>query len=116
MNNLTDFVLYDSLNNKISNGKFTGSIISKCKDKIIFSDNMTISNSNQISISQGLIVGFEEKNEKVTAFSKKTDFIWKNLEEAPLEYSVLISENTVEQYNQEQFTDDFQYYCWKKRE
>ncbi|GAG77517.1 unnamed protein product [marine sediment metagenome] len=53
MNNLIDFVLYDSLNNKISDGKFTGSIISKCKDKIIFSDNITISNSNEISISQG---------------------------------------------------------------
>ena len=69
MNDLTDFVLYDSLNNKISDGKFTGSIISKCEDKIIFSDNITISNSNEISISQGLIVGFEEKNEKITAFS-----------------------------------------------
>ncbi len=107
MNNLTDFVLYDSLNNKISDGKFTGSIISKCEDKIIFSDNINISNSNEISISQGLIVGFEEKNEKITAFSKKSDFIWKNLEETPLEYSVLIPENIIEQYNQEQFTDDF---------
>ncbi len=107
MNNLTDLVLYDSLNNKLSNGKFTGSIISKCKDKIIFSDNITISNSNEISISQGLIVGFEEEDEKITAFSKKSDFLWKNLEETPFEYSVLISENTVEQYNQEQFTDDF---------
>ncbi len=106
MNNITDFVLYDSLNNKLSNGKFTGSIISKCKDKIIFSDNITISNSNEISISQGLIVGFEE-DEKITAFSKKSDFLWKNLEKTPLEYSVLISENTVERYNQEQFTDDF---------
>ena len=107
MNHLTDFVLYDSLNNKISKGKFTGSIISKCKDKIIFSDNITISNSNEISISQGLIVGFKEKNEKITAFSKKSDLIWRNLEEIPLEYSVLISENIVERYNQEQFTDDF---------
>lgn len=107
MNHLTDFILYDSLNNKLSNGKFTGSIISKCKDKIIFSDNITISNSSEISISQGLIVGFEEKDEKITAFSKKSDFTWKNLEETPLEYSVLISEKIVEQYNQEQFTDDF---------
>jgi hypothetical protein len=107
MKNLTDFVLYDSLNNKISYGEFTGSIISKYEDKIIFSDNITISNSNEISIYQGLIVGFEELDDKIAAFSKKSDFLWKNLEETPLEYSVLISENTVDQYNQEQFTDDF---------
>ncbi|MFW9941513.1 MAG: hypothetical protein ACFFFT_10775 [Candidatus Thorarchaeota archaeon] len=107
MNNSTDIVLYDSLNNKISYGEFTGSIISKYEDKIIFSDNITISNSNEISISQGLIVGFEEYDGNFTAFSKKSDFLWRNLEESPLEYSVLISENTIEQYNREQFTDDF---------
>ena len=107
MNNLTDFVLYDSLNNKISNGEFTGSIISKYEDKIIFSDNINISNSDEISIYQGLIVGFEEQDEELTAFSRKSDFLWKNLEEVPLDYSVLISENTVDQFNREQFTDDF---------
>jgi hypothetical protein len=107
MNNTSDLVLYDSLNNKISHGKFTGSIISKCEDKIIFSDNITISNSSEISISQGLIVGFEDNDETASAFSRKIDFTWKNLEEIPLDYSVLISENTVEQYNREQFTDDF---------
>jgi len=107
MNNITDFVLYDSLNKKISHGTYTGSIISKCEDKIIFSDNMTISSSSEISISQGLIVGFEDGNEEINAFSKKSDFTWSNLEEASLEYSVLISENIVDQYNREQFTDDF---------
>jgi len=107
MNNLTDFVLFDSLNKKISHGTYTGSIISKCEDKIIFSDNMTISNSDEISISQGLVIGFDEVNEKTTAFSKKSDFAWRNLEESSLEYSVLISENIVDQYNREQFTDDF---------
>ncbi|MFX1377259.1 MAG: hypothetical protein ACFFA0_15760 [Promethearchaeota archaeon] len=107
MNNITDFVLYDSLNNKISEGTFTGSIISKYEDKIIFSDNITISNSNKISIYQGLIVGFEENDDRISAFSRKSDFIWENLEETPLEYSVLISDNTVDQYNREQFTDDF---------
>jgi hypothetical protein len=107
MKSSTDFVLYDSFSKKISNGKYSGSIISKCEDKIIFSDNMTISNSNQISISQGLIIGFDEVNEKITAFSRKSDFIWRNLEDSSLEYSVLISENTVDQYNREQFTDDF---------
>ena len=107
MNATSDFVLYDSLKKKISKGTYTGSIISKCEDKIIFSDNITISNSSEISISQGLIVGFEEKNEKLTAFSKKSDLLWKNLEETSLEYSVLISDSVVDEYNREQFTDDF---------
>ena len=107
MNNITDFVLYDSLNKKISHGTYTGSIISKCEDKIIFSDNMTISNSDEISISQGLVIGFDENNEKTTAFSRKSDFTWRNLGESSLEYSVLISDNIVDQYNREQFTDDF---------
>ena len=55
MTESTDFVLYDALKNRINYGNFTGSIISKCQDKIIFSDNLTISNSGEISISQGLI-------------------------------------------------------------
>jgi len=103
----SDFVLYDSLNKKISNGTYTGSIISKYEDKIIFSDNISISNSSEISISQGLVVGFDEENEKLTAFSRKSDFFWNNLEETPLEYSVLISDSVVDEYNREQFTDDF---------
>lgn len=107
MNDSPDFVLYDPLNNTISNGEFTGSIISKCQDKIIFSDNITISNSEEISISQGLIVGFEEKYDKLAAYSRKSDFSWKDLKDSPLEYSILISENTMDRYNKEQFTDDF---------
>ena len=107
MNDSTDFVLYDALKNRINYGRFTGSIISKCQDKIIFSDNLTISNSEEISISQGFIVGFEDGDKKTSAFSKKSDFSWKNLEETPLEYAVLISENIMEQYNKEQFPFPF---------
>jgi len=103
----TDFVLYDALNNKINYGNFTGSIISKCQDKIIFSDNLAISNSEEISISQGLIVGFEDRERKLTAYSKKSDFSWINFEESPLEYAVLISENIMEQYNKEQLSLPF---------
>jgi len=103
----TDFVLYDALNNRINYGNFTGSIISKCQDKIIFSDNLAISNSEEISISQGLIVGFEDRERKLTAYSKKSDFSWKNFEESPLEYAVLISENIMEQYNKEQLSLPF---------
>jgi hypothetical protein len=103
----TDLVLYDALKNRINYGNFHGSIISKCQDNIIFSDNLTISNSEEISISQGLIVGFEDRERKLTAFSKKSDFSWKNIEETPLEYAVLISENIMEQYNKEQFQFPF---------
>ncbi|MCK4286002.1 MAG: hypothetical protein KAX18_07355 [Candidatus Lokiarchaeota archaeon] len=107
MNGSTDFVLYDAFKNKINYGCFTGSIISKCQDKIIFSDNLTISNSEEISISQGFIVGFENGDKKPSAFSKKSDFSWESFEETPLEYAVLISENTMEQYNKEQFPFPF---------
>jgi len=107
MTESTDFVLFDALKNRINYGNFTGSIISKCQDKIIFSDNLTISTSGEISISQGLIVGFEDRGKKLTAFSKKSDFFWRNLEETPLEYAVLISENIMEEYNKEQFPFPF---------
>ncbi len=107
MNELTDFVLYDALKKKVSIGTFTGSIISKCQDKIIFSDNLTISDSERISISQGLIVGFENGDKKPSAISKKADFSWEIREDSPLEYAVLISENIMEQYNKEQFPFPF---------
>ena len=107
MNDSTDFVLYDASKNRINYGSFTGSIISKCQDKVIFSDNLTISNSKEISISQGFIVGFEDGDKKTSAFSKKSDFSWESFEETPLEYAVLISENIMEQYNKDQFPFPF---------
>ncbi|MFW9896763.1 MAG: hypothetical protein ACFFD7_13240 [Candidatus Thorarchaeota archaeon] len=107
MDESTDYVLYDVLKNRISYGAFTGSIISKCQDKIIFSDNFTISNSGIISISQGLMVGFEKEDKKPSAFSKKSDFMWESFEDTPLEYAILISENIMEQYNKEQFSFPF---------
>ncbi len=107
MNDSADFVLYDVSKKRISIGDYSGSIISKCEDRIIFSDNINISEYKEISITGGLVVGFQEENEKLTAFSKKSDFYWEDADESPLEYSVLISENTVDQYNREQFTDDF---------
>ncbi|MHA2008413.1 MAG: hypothetical protein ACXABO_03780 [Promethearchaeota archaeon] len=107
MKESADFVLYDPIKNTIINGEFTGSIVSKCQDKIIFSDNITILNSEEIFISQGLIVGFEERYNKLTACSRKSDFSWKDLNDSPLQYSILISEPTMDRYNKEQFTDDF---------
>ena len=107
MNTLADSVIYDSIKNKLIKGKFVGSIISKCNDNIIFSDNLTILESGEISISQGLVVGFEEVNQKFTAFSRKHDLSWENIKKSPLEYSVLISDTIMNQYHSEQFSADF---------
>ncbi|MFX1572681.1 MAG: hypothetical protein ACFFB0_08030 [Promethearchaeota archaeon] len=109
MKELTDFILYDSLKNRKNIGEFTGSIISKCQDEIIFSDNLNIFESERISISQGLLVGFEEDVNKTKAFSKTSDFNWSDLKSSPLEYSISIPEKTMERYDKEQFSDDFPY-------
>ncbi|MCK4380777.1 MAG: hypothetical protein KAW51_06515 [Candidatus Lokiarchaeota archaeon] len=106
MNNSASFVLFDSLKDIKINGEFTGSIISKCGGKIIFSDNIKISDSEGIIISGGLISGFEKMGNKVNPFSRKIDFEWK-LTEIPLEYSVSIPEDTMEQYDQGQFSNEF---------
>ncbi len=106
MNNSASFVLFDSLKDIKINGEFTGSIISKCRGKIIFSDNIKISDSEGIIISAGLITGFEKLGNKVNPFSRKIDFEWK-LTEIPLEYSVSIPEDTMEQYDQGQFSNEF---------
>ncbi|UCC19081.1 MAG: hypothetical protein JSV62_13395 [Promethearchaeota archaeon] len=106
MNNSANFILFDSLKDIKINGEFTGSIISKYQDKIIFSDNIKISESEGIIISEGLFAGFENQGNVMTPFSRKADFNWSD-EEIPLEYSVLIPENTMEQYDQGQFSNDF---------
>ncbi len=106
MKNSRNFILYDSFKDIKSNGEFTGSIISKCQDKIIFSDNIKISDSEGIIITEGLIIGFEKKGNNIDPISRNSDFKW-NLNEIPLEYSVLIPEDTMEQYDQGQFSNDF---------
>ncbi len=106
MNNSRKFILYDSLKDIKINGEFTGSIISKCQDKIIFSDNLKISESKELIIKEGLIIGFEKKGNQFDPISRNSDFKW-NLNEIPLEYSVLIPEDTMEQYDQGQFSNDF---------
>jgi hypothetical protein len=106
MSSKDKIVLYDSIKNILVNGMFTGSIISIYNDKIIFSDNIKISDSDGISISDGLIVGFEEENDKKVAFSRKAEFFWKN-DEIPLEYSVLIPNEIMDVYSEEQFSDAF---------
>jgi hypothetical protein len=106
MTNSASFVLIDSLKDMIMNGEFTGSIISKCQDEIIFSDNIIISDSNGIIISRGLLIGFEESGDKLNPFSRTSNFEW-NIEESPLEYSLLIPEDVMEQYDQGQFSNEF---------
>ncbi len=107
MKTSTSFVLYDSFKDIKAQGEFTGSIISKCQDRIIFSDNLKISDSTGITISQGLLVGFEMNIDKMIAFSKKSDFCWENLKDTSLEYSVLIPEEAMEEYEKGQFSNDF---------
>ena len=107
MKNSINLILYDSLRDVKVNGEFTGSIISKCQDKIIFSDNIKISDSKGILINQGLLIGFERKVNNMIAFSKKSDFLWENWKDSVLEYVVLIPEETMERYDQGQFSNDF---------
>ena len=105
-----NIVLFDYLNNTKINGEFSGSIISKFKEYVnylIFSDNIKISEDDGIQISQGLMVGFEREVNKHLAFSKKDDFIWSDIENCPLEYSILIPSVIMEQYDEGQFSDAF---------
>ena len=106
MNNSDSFVLIDSLKDILINGEFTGSIISKCQDEIIFSDNIKITDSEGIIISDGLVIGFEETGDKLNPFSRTSDFRW-DIKESQLEYSLLIPEDVMEQYDQGQFSNDF---------
>ncbi len=99
MSNSPNFILFDSLKGIQTNGKFTGSIISKWDDKVIFSDNITVSDFEGISITDGLLVGFDKIEKKYKPFSQSRNFKW-NLDENPIEYSILIPETTMEQYDQ----------------
>ncbi len=107
MNNTDKIILYDSINEIKIIGEFTGSIISKYEDSIIFSDNIKITDSEGINISQGLLVGFEDISEKKIAYSRKSDFSWENLEDSALEYCVLMPNDIMELYSEGQFSDAF---------
>ena len=107
MKDINNLVLYDSMRDLKVSGEFTGSIISKYQDKIIFSDNIKISESDGIIISQGLLVGFEKDLDTMAAFSKNSDFHFEDSQDSLLEYSVMIPEETMQQYDQGQFSNDF---------
>ncbi len=109
MSDIDSYILYDSINNIKSKGEFKGSIISKCIDtcdSIIFSDNITISESEGISLTQGLRVGFEEVSSKRTAFSRKINYSEEN-QDISIEYSILIPEDVMQLYDEGQFSDAF---------
>lgn len=111
MSDVDSYILYDSNNDVLSEGEFKGSIISKCNDatnSIIFSDNIKISESQGISISQGLRVGFEEYLDKRNAFSRKLDYD-QNTQDIAIEYSIMIPEDVMQLYDEGQFSDTFPY-------
>ena len=108
--NEDNIVLFDYIKNIKVRGEFNGSIISKFKEYvnyIIFSDNIKITEENTIEISQGLMVGFERIGNKQFAFSQKDNFIWDNIEDSPLEYSVIVPNEIMEQYDEGQFSEAF---------
>lgn len=109
MSSDNNIVLYDNLKGIKNIGEYSGSIIIKCRDEynsIVFSDNLKVLN-DEISVSEGLMVGFELEIKKKVAFSRKMDYTWDNLSEAPIEYCVMIPKEIMDQYDEGQFTDAF---------
>jgi len=111
MSNTDNIIIFDSLKGISLEGDFQGSIITRCKDNydsIIFSDNLKISNSEGIFINNGLRVGFELINDKKLAFSRKIEAQrYEDFES--IEYSILISEDVMQVYDEGQFSDAFPY-------
>ena len=111
MSNTENIIIFDSVKDINLEGDFQGSIITRCKDEydsIIFSDNLKISNSEGIFINNGLRVGFELINDKKLAFSRKIEAQWYEDFES-IEYSILISEDVMQVYDEGQFSDAFPY-------
>jgi hypothetical protein len=111
MSNTENIVIYDSERDINLEGEFQGSIITRCKDEndsIIFSDNLKISNSEGIFINNGLRVGFELIYDKKLAFSRKIEAQWYEDFES-IEYSILISADIMQVYDEGQFSDAYPY-------
>ena len=109
MKTAENFVLFDPVKGIKNNGEFVGSIISVNSEplnSIIFSDNLKISDDS-ISISEALLVGFEDIYNDKIAFSRKSDFLWNDLQNCPIEYSVLIPKEIMDIYDEGQFSDAF---------
>ncbi len=113
MSDVNGNILYDSEKGIKKEGEFVGSIITRYKDdkdSIIFSDNLKISNSEGIFISNGFKVGFEKifESDKKSAFSRKIDEL-KIEDTSSIEYSILIPEDVMQVYDEGQFSDAFPY-------
>jgi len=111
MSNTENIIIYDSVKGISLEGEFQGSIITRCMDEndsIIFSDNLKISNSEGIFINNGLRVGFELIYDKKLAFSRKIEAQWYEDFES-IEYSILISEDIMQVYDEGQFSDAYPY-------
>ncbi len=111
MNNSDNIIIFDSTKGINLEGEFQGSIITRCKDEndsIIFSDNLKITASEGIFITNGLRVGFELIYNKKLAFSRKIEAQWYEDFES-IEYSILISEDIMQVYDEGQFSDAFPY-------
>jgi hypothetical protein len=111
MSNDDNIIIYDSVKGVNLKGDFQGSIITRCNDdndSIIFSDNLKISDSEGIFIRNGLRVGFELIYDKKIAFSRKIESQWYEDFES-IEYSILISEDLMQVYDEGQFSDTFPY-------
>jgi len=111
MSGVDNRILFDSVKGIQLEGEFEGSIISRLKDdndSIIFSDNLKISKSEGIFILDGFRVGFELIYNKKVAFSRKIEAQWyKDFES--IEYSILVSEDLMQIYDEGQFSDAFPY-------
>jgi len=111
MSNTDNIIIFDSAKGINLEGEFQGSIITRCKDEndsIIFSDNLKITASEGIFITNGLRVGFELIYDKKLAFSRKIEAQWYEDFES-IEYSILISEDIMQVYDEGQFSDAFPY-------
>ena len=97
-------ILFDSVKGIQLEGAFEGSIITRCRDdndSIIFSDNLKISPSEGIFITDGFRVGFELNYNKKFAFSRKIEAQWYE-DFKFIEYSILISEVIMQIYDEGQ--------------
>jgi hypothetical protein len=109
MSNENNGVLYDSIKSIKKEGNFEGSIITRCLDEfnsIIFSDNIKISDSEGISISNGLQVGFKLVYNKKEAFSEKNKTILIN-DLSTVEYAIMIPSEIMYLFDEGQFSDAF---------
>ena len=111
MSDLDNRILFDAVKGIQLEGEFEGSIITRCKDdndSILFSDNLKISKSEGIFITDGFRVGFELNYNKKVAFSRKIKAQWYEDFES-IEYSILISEYLMQVYDEGQFSDAYPY-------